>query len=84
MRSSRLRALSSGDLFSYMSVLGHLATESDLEERLSAPNDADVACCRRLGGDVLVLGAAGKIGPSLVRRIVNDVDANFEGRRRDA
>jgi nucleoside-diphosphate-sugar epimerase len=58
-----------------MSVLGHLATESDLEERLSAPNDADVACCRRLGGDVLVLGAAGKMGPSLVRRIVRAMSA---------
>ncbi len=50
--------------------LAHLATEDDLEDRLSAPSDDDVACCRRLDGDVLVLGAGGKMGPSLVKRIV--------------
>jgi nucleoside-diphosphate-sugar epimerase len=58
-----------------MSLLDDLATERDLEERLSAPNDADVACCRRLGGDILVLGAAGKMGPSLVQRIVRAMSA---------
>lgn len=51
-------------------ILEQLTTEKDLDERLSAPNDADVACNRRLEGDILVLGAAGKMGPSLVRRIV--------------
>ena len=53
-----------------MGLLDHLMTEADLEDRLSTPSDADIACCRRLKGDVLVLGAAGKMGPSLVRRIV--------------
>lgn len=51
-------------------MLDHLATEADLDDRLSTPNDADIACCRRLDGDVLVLGAGGKMGPSLVQRIV--------------
>jgi nucleoside-diphosphate-sugar epimerase len=46
------------------------ATEADLEECLAAPSDADIAYCRQLTGDVLVLGAGGKMGPSLVRRIV--------------
>jgi len=52
-----------------MSLLDHLDTEADLEAHLSAPSAADVACCKRLDGDVLILGAAGKMGPSLVRRI---------------
>lgn len=58
-----------------MSLLTHLETEADLEGYLSAPSAADIACCRRLGGDVLVLGAAGKMGPSLVRRIVRAMSA---------
>jgi nucleoside-diphosphate-sugar epimerase len=44
-------------------------SEADLEEVLAAPSDADVECVARLGGDVLVLGAAGKMGPSLGRRV---------------
>ena len=51
-------------------LLEQLATESDLEECLSTPSAADVATCDRLPGDIIVLGAAGKMGPSLVRRIV--------------
>lgn len=62
-------------------MLEHIATESDLEERLSAPNDADIACCRRVAGDILVLGAAGKMGPSLVRRIVRASSAAGVRRR---
>ena len=53
-----------------MAELTQLTTEADLDDRLSAPSEADIAFCRRLGGDVLVLGAAGKMGPSLVQRIV--------------
>ena len=53
-----------------MGLLDHLDTEADLEDALSAPSEEDVACCRRLDGDVIVLGAGGKMGPSLVRRIV--------------
>jgi nucleoside-diphosphate-sugar epimerase len=52
-----------------MGLLDHLVSEEDLEDRLSTPNDADIECCRRLEGDLLVLGAGGKMGPSLVRRI---------------
>jgi nucleoside-diphosphate-sugar epimerase len=44
-----------------------IQTESDLERALSSPSDADVACLRRLEGDILVLGASGKMGPSLAR-----------------
>ncbi len=40
-----------------------------LEEMLSRPSAADVESLRRLEGDVAVLGAGGKMGPSLVRRV---------------
>src|ERR687891_626590 len=62
--SVRMRCLRSPDRNSVeiMSVLENLRTEADLEDRLSAPSDADIECCRRLDGDVMVLGAAGKMG----------------------
>jgi nucleoside-diphosphate-sugar epimerase len=44
-------------------------TEEQLEDRLSHPSAADVEAMRVLQGDVIVLGAAGKMGPSLVRRM---------------
>jgi nucleoside-diphosphate-sugar epimerase len=52
-----------------MTALDHLETEDELEQCLSAPSEQDIACCRRLDGDILVLGAGGKMGPSLVRRV---------------
>ncbi len=39
----------------------------ELEQRLSDPTPALVADLERLEGDILVLGAGGKLGPSLVR-----------------
>ncbi len=41
------------------------ATESDLEALLSRPEPAVSDTLARLGGDVLVLGAGGKMGPTL-------------------
>jgi dTDP-4-dehydrorhamnose reductase len=43
--------------------------EAQLDELLSRPSPADVAFARTLVGDVLVLGAGGKMGPSLARRV---------------
>lgn len=43
------------------------ATEAELEERLARPLDGDVAAAAGLDGDLIVLGAGGKMGPSLVR-----------------
>lgn len=43
------------------------ATLEELEERLSRPTPAVVDLMRSLPGDILVLGAAGKMGPSLAR-----------------
>jgi hypothetical protein len=38
-----------------------------LDDELSRPSEADYAAMRLLDGDVLVLGAGGKMGPSLAR-----------------
>jgi hypothetical protein len=40
---------------------------SELEEQLSRPTDADAAAMAALGGDLLILGVGGKMGPSLAR-----------------
>src|SRR5450432_3389980 len=40
---------------------------TELEERLSRPCDADIAAMAALDGDLLILGAGGKMGPSLAR-----------------
>jgi uncharacterized protein YbjT (DUF2867 family) len=46
-----------------------VADETALEELLSRPSAADVEFARALEGDVVVLGAGGKMGPSLARRV---------------
>jgi nucleoside-diphosphate-sugar epimerase len=43
-------------------------TETELEELLSRPFEADRGAMTALGGDLLILGAGGKMGPSLARR----------------
>jgi len=50
-------------------------TEEQLEERLSRPSPADVDFASRLAGDVAVLGAGGKMGPSLALRLRRALDA---------
>jgi nucleoside-diphosphate-sugar epimerase len=47
----------------------HIDTEVELEHILAEPSDADVECLSRLEGDILILGAGGKMGPSLARRV---------------
>lgn len=46
---------------------GFIQTQAELEERLSRPAEADISAMRALDGDLMVLGAGGKMGPSLVR-----------------
>lgn len=45
-----------------------IATEQQLEDLLSEPNEADARAMAALEGDLLILGVAGKMGPSLARR----------------
>lgn len=49
-------------------------TEQELEERLSAPNEGVVRALAQCAGDVLVLGAGGKMGPSLCRMLRRAAD----------
>ncbi len=44
------------------------ADDRELEELLSRPNQADVDFMRGLEGDLMILGAGGKMGPTLARR----------------
>src|SRR5512143_3168806 len=48
--------------------------KAELEERLSRPRDADAAALAALEGDLLILGAGGKMGPSLARLARRAVD----------
>jgi hypothetical protein len=52
-----------------MTLPEQIETESQLEDTLAEPTAADLECVARLGGDVLILGAGGKMGPSLARRV---------------
>ena len=60
----------------------YIHSESELEETLAEPSEADLACVRRVAGDVLILGAGGKMGPSLARRVRRAVERT--GARIDA
>jgi nucleoside-diphosphate-sugar epimerase len=55
--------------------------EVELEERLSRPSTADIAFARTLTDDVVVLGAGGKMGPSLARRVRRACEAAGVARR---
>jgi nucleoside-diphosphate-sugar epimerase len=46
-----------------------IESDAELEDVLAEPGAKDVECVSRLDGDVLVIGASGKMGPSLTRRI---------------
>jgi hypothetical protein len=54
-----------------MSLPARIDTETQLEHLLARPSDADVELVARLAGDVLILGAGGKMGPSLARRVLH-------------
>lgn len=45
-----------------------IASEPQLEDLLSTPSEADVQALAALPGDLLILGVAGKMGPSLAKR----------------
>ena len=58
-----------------------IETVEQLEERLSRPPDGVLATLRALDGDVLVLGAGGKMGPTLARMVRRGVEALSQKRR---
>src|ERR1039458_532636 len=61
-------------------MIDTIRTTTELEERLSRPSAADIACMQRLEGDILILGASGKMGPSLARLCRRAADAAGPGR----
>lgn len=56
-------------------------TEEELNDRLTAPSTALLGDMAKLDGDILVLGAGGKMGPSLARMAKRAADAAGTGRR---
>jgi nucleoside-diphosphate-sugar epimerase len=50
-------------------------TEAELEDLLSRPSEADIEAVRRLQGDILLLGVAGKMGPTLAMRARRAISA---------
>jgi nucleoside-diphosphate-sugar epimerase len=46
-----------------------IQNEQQLEDRLATPSAADIQAMCQLPGDVIILGATGKMGPSLAQRI---------------
>src|SRR5215510_14881775 len=58
-----------------------IETEAQLLDALTAPNAADIDFMRRMRGDVVILGAGGKMGPSLAARVKRSTDAACVSRR---
>ncbi len=58
-----------------------VSTEEQLEDLLSRPTASELALFERLKGDLILLGAGGKMGPSLARRAVRAVRESQVNRR---
>jgi nucleoside-diphosphate-sugar epimerase len=58
-----------------------IKSELQLEDALSTPDAKDVEMMRRLSGDIIILGAGGKMGPSLASRIKRATEAAAVERR---
>ena len=52
-----------------MKLPERINSDAELEDVLTSPSEADLDCVSRLRGDVLILGASGKMGPSLAQRL---------------
>lgn len=64
-----------------MTAPGPIQTEAELDDRLSEPTPEVVAALGRMPGDILVLGVAGKMGPTLARMAKRASDAAGVRRR---
>jgi nucleoside-diphosphate-sugar epimerase len=61
--------------------MGEIRILSDLEDALSRPTEEDVAFLKQLEGNILILGAGGKMGPSLAGLCRRAADAAGTPRR---
>src|SRR2546423_6073026 len=52
-----------------------LDSELELDEALSHPSDVLIETLAKLSGDILILGAGGKMGPTLVRMVRRSIDS---------
>jgi nucleoside-diphosphate-sugar epimerase len=52
-----------------------IRTEEELDDLLSRPNQADIDAMRTLDGDLMLLGVAGKMGPTLALRAKRAIEA---------
>jgi nucleoside-diphosphate-sugar epimerase len=75
------RRMSPSDSPTALRLPSGVESEEQIEELLSRPSPADVAFLAGLTGDVVVLGAGGKMGPSLARRLRRATDAAGRSRR---
>jgi nucleoside-diphosphate-sugar epimerase len=58
-----------------------ISNVDELEELLSRPSEADVEAVRKYGGDLMILGVGGKMGPTLAMRARRAMDeAGVRGR----
>ena len=64
-----------------MSAPADIRTEDELDDRLSEPTPEVVELLGRLAGDIVVLGVAGKMGPTLARMARRASDAAGVRRR---
>ncbi|HJX01079.1 MAG TPA: NAD-dependent epimerase/dehydratase family protein [Terriglobales bacterium] len=55
-------------------------TVEELEDALSAPSAEDVASVSTMSGDILILGVAGKMGPTLAKLVRRAVDQSKRSR----
>jgi nucleoside-diphosphate-sugar epimerase len=55
--------------------------EAELDKVLVTPNAADIETLARLPGDVIIVGAGGKMGPTLATRVRRAADAAGPARR---
>ncbi|MBV9404905.1 MAG: epimerase, partial [Acidobacteriaceae bacterium] len=53
-----------------------IENESELEQVLSTPSPQDISAIEALDGDLLILGAGGKMGPSLAKRATRALAAS--------
>lgn len=58
-----------------------LGSVEELDDLLTTPSDALVADLAALNGDIMVIGASGKMGPSLTRLAQRALDAAGQGHR---
>ena len=61
--------------------MSSIESEEQLEELLASPAASDIELMRRLPGDVIILGAGGKMGPSLARHIRRATEGASVSRR---